>query len=99
MSTKKIEGKRGTEAVLCLLRREGTAKEIARRFNMSETTLNRLRDRFLEAGQRELSTRKGSSQTNSRIKELEKEIAERDMVIGEITIANRLLKKNADGLY
>jgi len=99
MSTKKIEGKRGTEAVLSLLRREGTTKEIARRFNMSEVTLTRLRDRFLEAGTRELSTRKGSTTSNSRVRDLEREIAERDMVIGEITIANRLLKKTADGLF
>lgn len=92
MSTKKIEGKRATEAVLSLLRREGTAAEIARRFSMSEGTLYRLRDRFLEAGRNELSSRKGKSTAERRLIDLQKEIAERDRVIGEFTIANRLLK-------
>ena len=30
---------------------------------------------------------------------VEKELAERDRVIGELTIANRILKKTAEGLY
>lgn len=98
MSTKKIEGKRATEAVLSLLRREGTAAEIARRFKMSEGTLYRLRDRFLDAGHGALSARKGSNGSDQQVRELRREIAERDRVIGEITIANRILKKSADGL-
>jgi transposase-like protein len=98
MSTKKIEGKRATEAVLALLRREGTAGEIARRFKMSENTLYRLRDRFLDAGQNALSARKGRNGADQQVQQLRREIAERDRVIGEFTIANRILKKSADGL-
>lgn len=98
MSTKRIEGKRATEAVLSLLRCEGSASEIARRFKMSEGTLYRLRDRFLEAGHGALSARKGVNGAGQQLRELRREIAERDRVIGEITIANRILKKTADGL-
>ena len=50
MSTKKIEAKRATPAVLSLLRREGTPSQVARRLAMSERVLYRLRDRFLEGG-------------------------------------------------
>ena len=34
----------------------------------------------------------------AKIKELKRELARRDQVIGELTIANRLLKKSSDGL-
>ena len=98
MSTKKIDSNRGMEAVLSLLRREGTGPEIARRFNMHEGTLYRLRDKFLEGGKSALSTRGGSAGSDREKQELRREIAERDRVIGEITIANRILKKTADGL-
>jgi hypothetical protein len=30
---------------------------------------------------------------------LKKQLTQRDQVIGELTIANRILKKTADGLY
>jgi hypothetical protein len=33
------------------------------------------------------------------IAELQKDLTRRDQVIGELTIANRVLKKTADGLY
>ena len=98
MSTKKIEGKRAMEAVMSLLRREGTGAEIARRFKMHEGTLYRLRDRFLEGGKSALNARGGISGSEREIQDLHREIAERDRVIGEITIANRILKKNSDGL-
>jgi len=98
MSTKKIDSKRGLEAVLSLLRREGTASEIARRFKMSEGSLYRLRDKFLEGGKSALSAYGSSNGVDKELKELRRDIAERDRVIGEITIANRILKKTADGL-
>lgn len=98
MSTKKIEGKRATEAVLSLLRREGTTSQVARRFGMSEGTLYRLRDRFLEGGQGAVSVPKGADGSGQQVQQLRREIAERDRVIGEMTIANRILKKTADGL-
>ena len=42
--------------------------------------------------------RGGQSEEAKRIERLEKELAERDQVIGEITIANRILKKLSGGL-
>ena len=88
------------EAVLSLLRREEPATKIARRYGISEQSLYRLRDQFLEGGKGGLAGKAGGSQgERGRLQELEKEIAERDRVIGELTIANRILKKGAAGLY
>ena len=80
------------EAVLSLLRREEPAGKLARRFGVSEQTLYRWRDEFLAAGEAALSG-KSSPGERQRIKELEQEIEQRDQVIGELTIANRFLKK------
>lgn len=83
------------EAVLSLLRREEPAASIARRYGVSEPTLYRWRDDFLAAGEAALagSTRKGADPRDRRIAELEAQIEKRDQVIGEYTIANRILKK------
>lgn len=81
------------EAVLALLRREEPAAKLARRYGVSEQTLHRWRDDFLSAGEAALSGGKNGSGQQRRIAELEKEIEGRDQVIGELTIANRVLKK------
>jgi transposase-like protein len=84
------------EAVLGLLRREEAAAVIARRVGVSEPTLYRWRDEFLAAGEAALaggSGKKGADVRDRRIAELEHQIEKRDQVIGEYTIANRILKK------
>ena len=79
------------EAVLVLLRREKAAARLARRYVVSEQTLYRWRDEFLAGGEAALagSSGKNSDPRKRRIEELE----QRDQVIGELTIANRVLKK------
>jgi len=84
------------EAVLSLLRREEPAAVIARRVGVSEPTLYRWRDEFLAGGEAALSNgsgKRGSDPRDRRIAELEQQIEKRDQVIGEYTIANRILKK------
>ncbi len=85
------------EAVLSLLRREEAAAVIARRVSVSEPTLYRWRDEFLAAGEAALACgsvgKKGADPRDRRIAELEAQIEKRDQVIGEYTIANRILKK------
>ncbi len=91
-----VEVKDRREAVLCLLRREEPAAVIARRIGVSEPTLYRWRDDFLAAGEAALangSGKKGADPRDRRIAELEVQIEKRDQVIGEYTIANRILKK------
>ena len=88
------------EVVLMLLRREEPAAKLARRFGVSEQTLYRWRDGFLAGGEAALANGKGGADPRDReIRELKKEVEGRDQVIGELTIANRILKKTADGSY
>ena len=79
------------EAVLSLIRREEPAGKVARRFGVSEQTLHRWRDDFLAGGEAALCGKNGGQ--GRHIDELEKAIEGRDQVIGEMTIANRVLKK------
>ena len=82
-----------TEAVLRLLRREEPAVKIARRFGISEQTLYRLRDRFLEAGQLALAGTAGKTDPRqSLIHTLGRDLAERDRLIGELTVTLRRLQ-------
>ena len=87
------------EAVLALLRREEPATRLARRYGISEQTLYRWRDEFLAAGEAALGGpgAKNGDPHKRRVEELERELSQRDQVIGELTIANRILKKRADG--
>jgi len=82
------------EAVMALLRREEPAAAIARRHGICEATLYRLRDEFLAAGKEALSQgRFQGKKRQDRMATLERALAERDRVIGELTIANRILRK------
>ncbi len=88
------------EVVLMLLRREEPAEKLARRFGVAPQTLYRWRDEFLAAGEAALGNGKGGADPRDReIRELKKEVEGRDQVIGELTIANRILKKTAEGSY
>ena len=85
------------EAVLVLLRREEPAAKLARRYGVSEQTLYRWRDEFIAGGEAALANGKGGVDSREReIRSLKKEIEGRDQVIGELTIANRVLKKVQD---
>jgi transposase-like protein len=94
-----LEGSVRRDVVLMLLRREEPAAVLARRYGISEQTLYRWRDEFLAGGEAALAAGKGGSDPrDGKIAELRREVSRRDQVIGELTIANRLLKKSADGL-
>lgn len=83
-----------TEAALSLIRREEPAAKIARRYGISEPTLYRYRDLFLEGGKAGIASGSGKADSRDRkIEKLEKDLEQRDQVIGELTIANRVFKK------
>ena len=88
------------DIVLMMLRKEEPITTLGRRYGVSETTLHRWREDFLSAGETALAYGRGkkANAQAAEIERLRKELARRDQVIGEITIANRILKKNADGL-
>lgn len=82
------------QAVLSLVRKEEAAHLIARRYGISENTLYRWRDQFLEGGKSAMMNGDGRKDPREKqILSLKKELGERDRVIGELTIANRILKK------
>lgn len=87
------------EVVLALLRREEPAAKLARRYGISEPTLYRYRDQFLEGGKASLADgRRGKADPrDEQIQKLQKDLSKRDQVIGELTIANRIFKKNTEG--
>jgi transposase-like protein len=69
---------------------------LARRYQISEATLYRWRDDFLAGGKAQLaSSQAAKKQQADQVKPLEAERAERDVVIGELTIANRFLNKTS----
>ena len=63
-------------------------------------TLYRWRDEFLAGGEAALAgkTNKQAGAQLRELEELKKQVAKRDQVIGELTIANRILKKAEDRL-
>jgi len=76
--------------VLASIKGEESVASLARRYGVSETAIYRWKDQFLEGARHGLS---GNNGKDSRITQLERELAERDRVIGELTVANRILKK------
>ena len=88
------------DIVLMMLRKEEPIAVLARRYGVSEATLHRWREDFLVSGEQALAYGRGKRADGqaAEIERLKKELARRDQVIGEITIANRILKKSADGL-
>lgn len=84
-----------TEVVLALLRKEEPVAALSRRYQVSEQTLYRWRDQFLTGGKERLG--KGddavAKEAEKRIEKLERDLAKRAQIIGELTIANDILKK------
>ncbi len=82
------------EVVLALLRKEEPAAQIARRNGISEQTLYRWRDEFLAGGKAQLTGKESRpSALAKEVGQLQREIEMREQVIGELTVANRILKK------
>ncbi len=89
----KLNAEQRMDLVLQLLRKEAPAVQIARRGGISEQTLYRWRDEFLQAGKHALNGKGSQSEQAKAVSRLNAQIADRDQVIGELTIANRVLKK------
>jgi len=80
--------------VLALLRKEEPAASLSRRYQVSEQTLYRWREEFVQGGRSQLSQgKKEAVAATRRIEKLEKELGRRAQVIGELTIAHGILKK------
>ena len=86
------------QLVLRLLSKEEPAVQIARRAGVSEQTLYRWRDEFISGGKAQLAGHGVEARHERKLEKLETELAERDQVIGELTVANRILKKLSGSL-
>ena len=80
-----------TELVVRPLSKEEPAVKIARRVWVSEQTLYRWREEFIVAGKLAMNGRGAESEQVKAVERLSAEVVERDRVIGELTIANRVL--------
>ena len=81
-----------TELVLRLLSKAESAAQIARRAGITEQTLHRWREAFLAVGKRAMDAPGAQSEKANTLERLRAEQAEGDQVIGDLTVANRLLK-------
>ena len=76
-----------TRLVLRLLSEEEPAAQVARRAGVSEQTLYRWREEFVGAGKKAINGCGAQSEQAKAVERLSTEVAERDHVIGELTIA------------
>lgn len=85
------------EAVLAVLRKDEPMSIIARRYQVSEVTLSRWRDGFLEGGKAGIAGGGGGDGGAERheMAKLRRELDEQKQIVGELTIANWVLKKTA----
>jgi len=95
----KIPQDQRAELVLAVLRGTEKLEVLARRHQVSANTLRRWRDEFLAGGQDRLTGNGDTSAAQAEVKQLRRELAEREMIIGELTVANRFLQKKVDGSH
>jgi len=87
------------EAVIAVLRKDEPLSVVARRYGVSDPTLMRWRDDFLEAGVAALSGKGKSAEDRGEVARLRRELDEQKLVVGELSIANHILKKNSERQY
>jgi transposase len=85
------------ELVLAVLRGTEKLEVLARRHQVSANTLRRWRDEFVAAGNERLSGAGDAAAALAENQRLQRDLAEREMIIGELTVANRFLQKKVDG--
>jgi len=85
-----MTGEQRTQLLLRLLSKEEAAAQIAPRAGISKQTLYRWRDEFLRGGAAALAGRGSGDPQAEEPAKLHGQLAERDQVIGGMTIANRI---------
>ena len=94
-SPRKFEPEFKMKIVLSILRGEASQEELARRHSVAPTLLSKWKEKFLSGGLEKFQSEgRKNLQPVSQLHHLQSEIEKRDQVIGELTLANRLLKKD-----
>ena len=89
-----LNAEQRTQLVLRLLSKEEPAAQIARRAGVSEQALYRWREEFIAAGKQAMNGRVAQSGQSKAAERRSSEVAERDQALGELTIANRVLRNS-----
>lgn len=92
-----LEAGKKSEVVMAMLRKEEPVAQLARRYGVSEGSLYRWLEEFVAAGKAAMIGTRGCNGSTAEIAKLKRDIEERDRCIGEITIANNIMKKKLDG--
>ena len=95
----KIPQDQRAELVLAVLRGTEKLEVLARRHQVSANTLRRWRDEFLSGGKDRLTGNGDATAAQAEVARLQRDLAEREMIIGELTVANRFLQKKVDGSH
>src|SRR5215207_9813170 len=85
-----------TRIVLSVLAGETTVAEAARRNKVSETSVGKWKQQFLESGRAGLAAG-GAARSSSREEALEAEVEELKAALGEAHVELRVWKKSAEG--
>ncbi len=89
-STISVEQK--VEVVLKLLRKEDTAESLARQFGVSEQTVNRWYEDFMQSAIQSMDSGAKRRDRQERVR-LTRELRRRDQEIEELEMANQILRK------
>ena len=76
-----------------MLTKEESAANLAREAGIGEPTLYHWREQFIEVGRAGLADGKNHPPQRRKLDRVKAQLAERDQVIGELTVANRIFKK------
>ena len=91
---RKFSAEEKIRIVLEGLRGEQTVSELCRREGIVQTMYYRWSKEFLEAGKRRLAGDETREATSSEVKDLRDENQQLKVVVAEITLENRVLKKS-----
>ena len=90
-----LDADKKAEAVMAVLRKEETVTQLARRYGVSEGSLYRWTDEFVAGGKSAMQDGRANGPSGE-VARLKRELDEHVRCIGEITIANTILKKKLD---
>ena len=93
----KLTAEQRSELVLRWIRKEDSGAQLAREAGVSQTTLHRWREEFLNSGLDGLRGAGARNSQRSEVKRLQRQLLDREQIIGELTVANRILKKKLVG--
>ena len=91
----RLSAEQRRELVLAALRGSEPMEVLARRHVVSSNTVRKWRDGFLTAGQARLAGKDDQTSLRDENRQLRKDLNERELIIGGLTVANRFLKKRA----